>query len=168
MRQVLTVAALAAVGLLFAAPPAGAGAAKGPTLRSLQAQIKGLQKQVTKLKKRVATDENFMDASIAYSVCSTAVTADTFQDSWTGLDSYFVAHPGWAAYFGAQTPVNDYQACGVFSVVRAHNQRPPNSNVLRALLDIFKPSSSAAAHQGFMNLSRQHGYLFGQLFVLPR
>jgi hypothetical protein len=168
MRQALALAAVVAVGLLVAAPPAGAGAAKGPTLRSLQKQIKSLQTQVTKLKKRVSTDENIIDASLAYSVCSTAVTADTFQDSWTSLDGVFAAHTGWAAYFGAQTPVNDYQACSVFSVVRAHNQRPANSNVLRALLDIFKPSSSATAHQSFMNLSREHGYLFSQLFVLLR
>jgi hypothetical protein len=167
MRQVLAVAAFAAVGLLLAAPPAGAGAAKGPTLRSLQAQITSLQKQVKTLKKRVSTDENIIDATLAYSVCSTAVTADTFQDTWTGLDAYFPAH-SLPPYFGAQTPVNDYQACGVFSVVRAHNQRPPTTNVLRALLDIFKPSSSAAAHQSFMNLARQRGYLFSQLFVLLR
>jgi hypothetical protein len=170
MRKVLGVAALVAVGLLLAAPPAGAGAAKGPTLRSLQAQIKGLQKQVTTLKKRVVRDENFIDITLAYSVCSTAVTADTLQDTWSSLDLYFPAHGGsaWPAYFGPQTAVNDYQACSVFSVVRAHNQHPANANLLRALLDIFKPSSSAATHQGFMNLPRQHGYLFGQLFVLPR
>jgi hypothetical protein len=167
MRQVLAVAALVAVGLLFAPPPAGASEAKGPTLRSLQAQIKGLQKQVTKLKKRVVNDENFIDASLAYSVCSTAVTADTFQDTWTGLDSYFVAHPPLTAYFGAQTVVNDYQACGVFSVVRAHNQRPPNSNVLRALLDIFKPSS-LTARQDSMDLAGKARHMFRQFFVLLR
>jgi hypothetical protein len=166
MRQVLAVAAFAAVGLLLAAPPAAAGAAKGPTLRSLQAQIKGLQKQVTKLKKRVSTDETFMDISLAYSACSTAVTADTFQDTWTSLDSVFVAH-AWPAYFGAQTPLNDYQACGVFSVVRAHNQHPATSNVLRALLDIFKPTS-LTARQGGMDLAGEAGHLFRQFFVLLR
>jgi hypothetical protein len=166
MRQVLAVGAFAAVVLLLAAPSAGAGAAKGPTLRSLQAQIKGLQKQVTKLKKRVTTDENFMDASLAYSVCSTAVTADTFQDTWTGLDGYFAAH-ALPPYFGAQTAVDDYQACSVFSVVRAHNQHPPTSNVLRALLDIFKPSSLTGG-QGGMDLAGQARHLFRQFFVLLR
>jgi len=167
MRQVVAVAAFVAAVVLVVAPPAGAGAAKGPTLRSLQAQIKSLQAQVTKLKKRVTTDENIIDISLAYSVCSTAVTVDAFQDTWTGLDSYFAAHT-LPAYFGTQTPVNDYQACSVFEVVRAHNQHPPTSNVHRALLDIFKPASSAAAHESFMNLSRQRGYLFSQLFVLLR
>jgi hypothetical protein len=166
MRQVLAVAAFAAVGLLIAAPPAGAGAAKGPTLRSLQAQIRSLQKQVKTLKKRVSTDENIIDATLAYSVCSTAVAADTFQDTWTSLDSVFVAH-AWPAYYGAQTPLNDYQACGVFSIVRAHNQRPATTNVLRALLDIFKPSSRAAT-EGGMDLASTAGHLFRQFFGLRR
>ena len=167
MRQALGVATVAAVALLVAAPPAGAGAAKGPTLRSLQRQITSLQKQVKTLKKRVVSDEDGILVSLAFSACSTAAMADTFQDTWTGLDGYFAAH-SLPAYFGAQTPVSDYQACEVFSVVRAHNQHPPTTSVQRALLDLFKPTASAAANQGFMNLPRQPGYLFGQLFVLPR
>jgi hypothetical protein len=167
MRQVLAIATLAALGLVIAASPAGARGNKGPTLRSLQRQITSLQKQLKTLKKRVATDEDGIVVSLAYSACSTAAMADTFQDTWTGLDGYFAAH-GLPAYFGAQTPVSDYQACEVFSIVRAHNQHPPTTSVQRALLDLFKPSSSAAAHQSFMNLSRQPGYLFRQLFVLAR
>ena len=165
MRQVLGLATLATVALLVVAPPAGAGATKGPTLKSLQAQITSLQKQVTKLKKTAAADENVQALTLAYAVCATAVTADTFQDTFTGLDGYFVAHSQ-PAYFGAQTPVNDYQSCPAFSVVRAHNQSPPNTNILRALLDIFKPRSFAA-QQHAVYLPGQFRDLFGQLFVLP-
>jgi hypothetical protein len=138
MRQGLALTVVAAVALLVASP-AGASSNKGPTLRSLQRQVAALQKQVTTLKKRVTRDENFINVSLAYAVCSTAVTADTFQDTFTGLDSR-ITTPG---YFGAQTAVNDYQACSVFSIVRAHSQSPPNTNILRALLDIFKPRSFA-------------------------
>ena len=141
MRQVLAIAAAAAVGLLVASP-AGAGSAKAPTLKSLQAQIKALQKQVTTLKKKEALDESVIGLTLEYGVCSTAVTADTFQDTFTGLDGYFSAH-SLPAYFGAQTPVNDYKACSDFEVVRANNQNPPNTNILRALLDIFKSRSFA-------------------------
>jgi hypothetical protein len=167
MRQVLALAAVVAVALVVAAPPAGAGAAKGPTLRSLQAQLTTLKKQVTTLKKRVARDELVLDFSLAYSVCSTAVTADTFQDTWTGLDGYFAAH-SLPAYFGAQTAVNDYQACSALQIVRAHNQHPPTTAQHKALLDIFNGSSSAAVQEHLMNLTRQRGYLFSQLFVLAR
>jgi hypothetical protein len=166
MRQVLAIATAASLGLVIAVSPAGAGATKGPTLRSLQKQISVLQKQVKALKKRATNDEDGIVLSLAYTACSTAATADTFQDTWTGLDGYFAAHT-LPAYFGAQTALNDYQACTVFKVVRAHNQHPPTTSVQRALLDLFKPGS-AAAQQSFMNLSRQSGYSFRQLFVLQR
>ena len=90
MRQVLTIGAVAAVVLLVASP-AGAGSAKGPTLKSLQAQIKSLQKQVKTLKKKEALNESVIGLTLEYAVCSTAVTADTFQDTFTGLDGYFAA-----------------------------------------------------------------------------
>jgi opacity protein-like surface antigen len=165
MRQVLAIAAAAAVVLLVASP-AGAGSAKGPTLKSLAAQVKSLQKQVTTLKKRTANDEFAIGVTLEYAVCSTAVTADTFQDTFTGLDANFTTRSG-TAYFGAQSPVNDYKSCQDFKVVRAHNQSPPNTNILRALLDIFS-SRSFAAQQPAVNLPGQFRDLFGQLFVLPR
>jgi hypothetical protein len=166
MRQVLAIAAVAAVTLIVAAPPAGARATKGPTLRSLQAQITSLQKQVKTLKKRVVSDENVIGISIAFSACSTAVASDTFQDTWTGLDGYFASH-SLPAFFGAQTPVDDYQGCQVFSVVRAHNQHPPTTSILRALLDIFKPASLSTKESG-MDLAGQARHLFRQFFVLLR
>jgi hypothetical protein len=161
MRQVLALAAAAAVAVLLAAP-AGATATKGPTLKSLAAQVKALQKQVTTLKKRAATDESIISATLGYSVCSTAVTADVIQDTFTGLDAkLFSGSP----YFGAQTAVNDYSACQGFQIVRAHNQSPPTTNVMRALLDIFKPRS-LAAHQSGVDLTSQLGHAFGQFLVL--
>jgi hypothetical protein len=163
MRQVLAIAATAAVVLLIASP-AGAGSTKAPTLKSLQAQITSLQKQVKTLKKRATTDENIMGLTLAYSVCSTAVTSDAFQDTFTGLDATFTAH-GWAAYFGAQSPVNDYQSCQAFTVVRAHNQSPPNTNILRALLDVFKPRSFAAHG---VDLASPARHLSAQFFALAR
>jgi hypothetical protein len=163
MRQVLAIAAFAAV-VLIVASPAGASSTKGPTLKSLAAQVKSLQKQVTTLKKRAAAEENGIIFTLEYAVCSTAVTADTFQDTFTGLDSYFAAR-GLPPYFGAQTPVNDYKACQDFKVVRAHNQNPPNTNILRALLDVFSGSRSFAAQQPRVNLPGQFRDLFGPLSV---
>ena len=165
MKQALALAAVAAVGLFMAVSPAGAGATKGPTLRSLQAQINTLQKQVKTLKKQETATDNLAVVGVALSACSTALTADALQDTWTGLDGYFAAH-SLPAFFGAQTPVNDYSLCSVFSVVRAHNQSPPNTNILRALLDIFKARSFAAQQPG-VNLPGQARDLFGQLFILP-
>jgi hypothetical protein len=163
MRQVLTIGAVAAVVLLVASP-ASAGSAKAPTLKSLQAQIKSLQKQVTTLKKKEAVDESVIGLTLEYAVCSTAVTADTFQDSFTGLDGYFTARSQ-PTYFGAQTAVNDYKTCSDFEVVRAHNQSPPNTNILRALLDIFK-ARSFAAHGHGLDLAAPARAASAQFFAL--
>jgi hypothetical protein len=163
MRQVLALAAAAAVAVLLAAP-AGATATKGPTLKSLAAQVKALQKQVGTLKKQVVTDRSILGLTLEYSVCATAVSSDALQDTYTGLDAYFAAH-SLPAYFGAQTAVNDYQACSDLKISRAHNQSPPTTNVMRALLDIFKPRS-LAAHQSGVDLTSQLGHAFGQFLVL--
>jgi hypothetical protein len=162
MRKALAIAAVASLAIV---PAAGASASKGPTLRSLQAQVKSLQKQVTKLKKQTTLAQDLAYVSLAYGACSTAVVSDTLQDTFAGVEGHFT-HTG--TYFAAQSPVNDYQACQALEVVRAHNQSPPTTSVLAALLDIFKPAASGTANQNFMHLASQRGYLFSQLFVLSR
>jgi len=152
---------MAAVASLVVVPAAGAGATKGPTLRSLQAQITSLKKQVNALKKKVTLAQDIAIVSLAYGACSTAVTSDTFQDTYTGLEGHYT-HP--APYFGAQSAVNDYGACSALEVVRAHNQNPPTTSVLAALLDLFKPTGASAT--SFMSVPPSTGYVFSQLFAI--
>jgi hypothetical protein len=160
MRRAIATAAVLAICLMAAAP---AGAARGPTLRSLQTQITSLKKQVATLKKQVRNDRAFAIGAFVYSGCSWAVTADALQNTWTKLDAQFGT-----TVFGAQTPVNDYTACQAVQIVRARTQQPPNGSVFQALLDIFKPGSSAAVREVGMNLARKGGDLLRQLLVLPR
>lgn len=127
----LACAAILAFSLVVAAP---AGAARGPTLRSLQAQITTLKKQVKTLQKQVKANENLAIGTLAYSGCSFAVTADALQGTWTALDARFAPSP----LFGAQTPVDDFGLCQAFSIVRVKNQNPPTVGVFQALLNIFK------------------------------
>jgi hypothetical protein len=162
MKQVLAIAAVAAVVLLVASP-AGAGPTKGPTLKSLQAQIKSLQKQVKTLKKQTALAGDIALVSLAYGGCLTAVTADTFQDTFTGLEGHYT-HA--APYFGTQAPPNDYGVCSALEIVRAHNQSPPTTSVLAALLDLFKPSAAGAS--AFLSLPRPAGFAFSQLYTIER
>jgi ABC-type transport system involved in cytochrome c biogenesis permease subunit len=129
----LALAAILALVLVAAAPATAAG----PTLRSLQAQITSLKKQVKKLQKQVKDNQTLAVAGLAYGACTSAVTADAFQGTWTALDGRFVSE-GHTALFGAQTPVNDFNFCQGFSVVRARNQNPPTVGVFQALLNIFK------------------------------
>lgn len=162
MRKALAIAAVASLAIV---PAAGAaGSKKGPTLRSLQAQITSLKKQVNTLKKRTTLAENIAVVALAYGGCSTAVTADTFQDTYTGLNGYFTGH-SLPAYFGAQSALNDYGACQALEITRAHNQNPPTTAVLAALLDLFKPASTSAT--SFMSVPRSTGFVFSQLFVTP-
>ena len=159
MRKALAVAAVASLAIV---PAAGAGSAtKGPTLRSLQAQITSLKKQVNTLKKRTTLAENIAVVALAYGGCSTAVTADTFQDTFTGVEGHFT-HTG--AYFPAQSALNDYGACQALEITRAHSQNPPTTAVLAALLDLFKPASTSAT--SFMSVPRSTGFVFSQLFAM--
>jgi hypothetical protein len=158
MRKALAIAAVASLAIV---PAAGAGATKGPTLRSLQAQITSLKKQVNTLKKRTTLAENIAVVALAYAGCSTAVTADTFQDTYAGVEGHFT-HNG--TYFPAQSALNDYGACSALEITRAHNQSPPTTAVLAALLDLFKPTSTSAS--GFMSVPRSTGFVFSQLFVM--
>jgi hypothetical protein len=160
MRKALAIAAVASLAIV---PAAGAaGTKKGPTLRSLQAQITSLKKQVNTLKKRTTLAENIAVVALAYGGCSTAVTADTFQDTYTGVEGHF---PHTGTYFPAQSALNDYGACAALEITRAHNQNPPTTAVLAALLDLFKPASTSAT--SFMSVPRSTGFVFSQLFVTP-
>lgn len=164
MRQAIALTVVVALGLLVSTAPAGAASTKkGPTLKSLQAQITSLQKQVKTLKTRVTETEDVALFGVVYGVCSTAVVADTFEDTWEGLDSYFGAH-SLPAFFGAQLQLNDYQACQAIKIARAIHSKPPSTVVLHALLDLFK--SSAAAQQLRADLTDR--YALARLFVLPR
>jgi hypothetical protein len=127
----LVLAAVLALTLVTAAP---VPAAKGPTLRSLQAQITSLKKQVKTLQKQVKADRSFALGAFVYSGCSWAVTADALQGTWTALDARLGAPP----LFGPQTPVDDFGICQDFSIVRARNQNPPTAAVFQALLNVFK------------------------------
>jgi hypothetical protein len=162
MRKALAIAAVASLAIV---PATGAaGSKRGPTLRSLQAQITSLKKQVNTLKKRTTLAENIAVVALAYGGCSTAVTADTFQDAFVGVDGHFT-HTTGTNYFGAQSALNDYGACGALEITRAHNQNPPTTAVLAALLDLFKPASTSAT--SFMSVPRSTGFVFSQLFVTP-
>lgn len=128
MKRVLVIALIALVALAVAAPAPAAG----PTLKSLARQITALQKQVKTLKKQVTEARAVAATALVYGACSTAVTADALQGTWTFLDQKH------ATGFGPQTPVNDYQTCQPLRITRAPTQVPPNTSVFNSLLALFK------------------------------
>ena len=135
MKRVLVTALISLVALAVAAPAPAAG----PTVKSLARQITALQKDVRTLKKdvktlkaQVATARQIAASALVYGACSTAVTADALQGTWTKLDQQFAA-----PVFGPQTPVNDFQTCQPLQITRAPTQVPPNTSVFSSLLALF-------------------------------
>lgn len=127
MKRVLVIAliSLAAVAVVVPAP------ASGQTIKSLARQIKALQKEVKTLRAQVRDARAAAATSLVYSACTTAVTVDALQGTWTFLDQKH------ATGFGPQTPVNDYRTCQPLRITRAPGQVPPNTSVFNSLLALF-------------------------------
>ena len=132
MKRVLVAALISFVAMAVAAPAPAAG----PTVKSLARQIKALQKDVKTLKAQVTTARQIAASALVYSACSTAVTADAIQGTWTILDAKLT--PTHGPIFGPQTPTNDYQTCQPLQITRAPTQSPPNAGVFNSLLALFK------------------------------
>ena len=132
MKRVLVAALISVVAMAVAAPAPAAG----PTVKSLARQIKALQKDVKTLKAQVTTARQIAASALVYSACSTAVTADAIQGTWTILDAKLT--PTHGPIFGPQTPTNDYQTCQPLQITRAPTQSPPNAGVFNSLLALFK------------------------------
>jgi hypothetical protein len=127
MKRVFVTTLISLVALTVAAPAPAAG----PTVKSLARQIKALQKEVKTLKTQVTQARSAAATALVYSACTTAVTVDTFQSTWTYLDQKH------ATGFGPQTPVSDYQTCQPLRITRAPAQVPPNTAVFSSLLALF-------------------------------
>ena len=127
MKRVLVTALIALVTLVVAAPAPAAG----PTVKSLARQINAMKKDIKTLKAQVTQARAVAATALVYAGCSTAVTVDALQGTWTYLDQKH------ATGFGPQTPVNDYQTCQPLQITRAPAQVPPNTSVFNSLLALF-------------------------------
>jgi hypothetical protein len=132
MKRVLATVLISLVALAVVAPAPAAG----PTVKSLARQITALQKEVKTLKTQLTQTRAVAATALIYGACSTAVTADTIQATWTALDAKLT--PTYGATFGPQTPTNDYQTCQPLRITRAPTQQPPNVSVFNSLLALFR------------------------------
>src|SRR5919198_3186696 len=82
-------------------------------VKTLQAQVKALQAQTKKLNTQVTNLSRGIGATLAYSACNTAVTADGLPGTWLTID------PKVRTTFGAQTALNDFNSCTALQVNRA-------------------------------------------------
>ena len=131
--------ALAAALVLFAIVTPTASAARDPNtakIATLQKQVKTLQKQVKALTTRIADTQDQLDANFAGDTCLGAQTADLIQGTWGVIDQIAQALQA-RTYFGAQTPVDDYQNCSDLrqpEVPRQGIAVPPKLNFFQLLL----------------------------------
>jgi hypothetical protein len=129
MKRVFVIALITLVALAVAAPAPAAG----PTLKSLARQVKALQKDVKTLKAQLTQTRAVAATALIYGACSTAVTADAFQSTWTFLDQKH------ATGFGPQTPLSDFQTCQPLRITRtAPGTVPPNVTTFNSLLALFR------------------------------
>jgi hypothetical protein len=141
MRRTFAIGVTLLVGLVVASPT---GAAT-PTERKLQRQLAAVQKQVKTLQRQVKTLQRQVDSAgrvavgaVAYTVCSTAVTVDAFQGTWSTMNAF-----AGRALFPATAPqlsdqIGNRGACEGYRVTRAPTAVPPGITVFDSLLKIFR------------------------------
>lgn len=116
---IVLVASLAATVVALAVLPATASSsgAGDPRIAILQKQVKALQKQVKTLQtgmKNIAAGaldtRDQLDLNFEGDTCLAAQMADLIQGTWGIVDQMGQALQQ-KTYFGAQTPLDDYQNC---------------------------------------------------------
>jgi hypothetical protein len=140
MKQLIAVAAAALIAVSVLASSAGAAS---PTLKSLQAQVTSLRKelartkkQVKKLQKDVVTARDSGIAGQAVAFCGLAVTADAFQGTWATINQLAAATKQPSIY-PAQTPVNDFGLCAQGLRVARSQSVPPTVSAFNAILNLL-------------------------------
>jgi hypothetical protein len=140
-----------AVALAIPAAQANAAGQAAPTA----AQFKALQKQVTTLQAQVKALQKFVPKTCSARTCFTlpqvsalsifgyeaviceqAVIADAFQGTWNVIDQISTATQSGKTYFGAQTPINDQQACSDIKLTRSSGV-PPSVAVFSSLVTLL-------------------------------
>jgi len=130
---------LAAALALFAIAAPAASAARDPNaakIATLQRQVKTLQKQVKTLTTRIADTQDQLEANFVGDTCLGAQTADLIQGTWGVIDLIGQALQS-RTYFGAQTPVDDYENCANLRQPEVPRQRvavPPKMSFFQTIL----------------------------------
>jgi gas vesicle protein len=137
-------AALVAAAML-AAPASGATPSErrlAKQITTLQKTVKKMQKQIKTLQTQVRNTQLTAAASLVYSACLTATTADAFQGTWETIDRVGAKLPapnGPFDQYGVQTPVADpINSCQSLEVQRQPSAVPPTTDVFAGLLNLFR------------------------------
>jgi hypothetical protein len=127
--------AIVAGALVASLALAGPASAATPTERALQRQVNTLKRDVTTLKRQVRELNQVATFLAAVTFCSAAISADSFQATWSVLDQKAGGTP-----VGPQQTVNDAGACQALQIPRS-GAAPPNLNAFHALMRILQFNS---------------------------
>jgi hypothetical protein len=131
MKALIALGAIVAVVGIYAAQATTAPTRTNP----LAAKVTVLQRQVKTLQKQEKFLASELSANYAGDACGFALTADTFQVTWSEVDSHSAA-----AYFGPQTQVNDKGACADLSpAVPRSLSAPPKTTIFQPLINWINP-----------------------------
>ena len=136
MNRLLAAAVTLVLATAVLAAPA---AAVSPQVRiaKLERTVRTQQKQIKKLQADVKSANELGAAALLFAVCSTAITADALQSTWTVLNQV-PGHP----VIGTQSPVGDAAVCSRLQVSRPA-QVPPNIGPFEQLMRLVTASNAA-------------------------
>jgi hypothetical protein len=131
MKALIALGVIVAVVGIYAAQATTAPTRTNPTAQ----KIAVLQRQVKTLQKQVKFLAGELSANYAGDACGFALTADTFQVTWSQIDTHSAA-----AYFGPQTQVDDKHACADLSpAVPRSLTAPPKTTIFQPLINWINP-----------------------------
>jgi outer membrane murein-binding lipoprotein Lpp len=136
-----TVAVLVAATMLAAPASAATPTERKLTKKvtTLQRQVKTMQKQVKTLQRQMRDVQSVAAASLIYSACATAATADAFQGTWETIDRVGAKLTPPFDQYGPQTAIADpLNSCQRLEIQRQPNTVPPTTDVFAALLNLFR------------------------------
>ena len=106
-------------------------------LRRTDARVKKLDARVKKLEARSKLLTTIAVASIAGIACEAAVTADSFQRTWSVIDEMAQATQA-KIYFGPQTPLVDHSSCPDLEIPRGQPApAPPSLRSFQEVINLF-------------------------------
>jgi hypothetical protein len=139
MRTKIVVAACIglALGAMFArVEPAVSADPTNAKIAALQKQVRALQAQMTVARRNINRLGDQLAVNFEGDTCLGAQTADLVQGTWGVVDQIAQAAQA-RTYFGAQTPVLDYNNCADLAqpdVPRPGIRVPPTIDPMRPLL----------------------------------
>lgn len=140
---IVAIVALGATAVSTAGPSAQPQASEA-TIGSLERKLRRTDARVKKLEARVKKLETTQRllvsvavATLAGVACEAAVTADTFQRTWSAIDEMAQATQA-KTYFGPQTPVIDHKSCPDLEIPRGQPApAPPSLRSFQEVINLF-------------------------------